>query len=140
MLGTLGPVDPAADRHALLEQLVRACYASPPVYLSQFAPIAFVLAPTDPTAQRILDQAGEHLARLVHRFPVEGPLVLGGSVMTQGFLPRPDSSPALAEALHGRDLRVAENGSAGAAFLALRESGLGNRATHERIRKTLASS
>ncbi len=133
VLGTLEALDPAISPQ---ENLVRASYAASPVQLSQLAPIAFAQADRDVVARQVLDQAGEHLAALVGRFPSEGPLVLGGSVMTQGFLPRLERSQALGEALRGRDLRVVRNGCAGAAFLALRRAGLDNAATHERVRAT----
>ncbi|MBT0768630.1 hypothetical protein KIH74_06810 [Kineosporia sp. J2-2] len=156
--GLNGPVGPVGVvRSAGLEALVRETYAQPPVHLARFAPIAFAhasdhastrtsdhasghaCAGPDDVARRILARAGEHLAALVNRFPSDGPLVLGGSVMTQGFLRNPGCSPALDETLRGRNLRVVENGCAGAAFLALDRSGRAGRERHERIRSTLSA-
>ncbi|GAB6897016.1 N-acetylglucosamine kinase [Kineosporia succinea] len=143
------PGDAGAPARQKLEALVRSAYAQPPVHLARFAPIAFALADHDDAARHLLERAGEHLAVLVERFPGDGPLVLGGSVVTRGFLPRPGLSGALAAALHGRDVRTAENGGAGAAFLALTRSGpglsvarraahrAGHRAAHARITSTL---
>ncbi|GAB3260828.1 N-acetylglucosamine kinase [Kineosporia babensis] len=129
VLKTLG----VADRH----DLIRAAYAESPVQLAQLAPIAFEQAASDATARLILEQAGEHLAILIKRFRSAGPLVLGGSVLTQGFLPQLGFSRILSDSLYDRDLRITENGCTGASFLALRQAGLDRRASHERIRKTL---
>jgi N-acetylglucosamine kinase-like BadF-type ATPase len=128
VLGELGVSDDApaiGARAASLHRLVELLYAERPVALARFAPLAFAF-PHDLAARAIADAAAEALARTVTAAvdpDVDGPLVLGGSVLL-----RQDSVATAVEKAWratgrtGPARRVTE-GTAGAAVLALRNGG-----------------
>lgn len=110
---------PILGHRADLDRLIHRTYASRAVHLAALAPIAFAFAGTDPVAAAIVARAGRHITDLIGHFGVQGPLVVGGSVMIQGFLRQPQVAPELTQALRGHDLHAVDSGLAGAAFLAL---------------------
>jgi len=138
-----GPDEGRAEQRRILghgielDRLIRRTYAAPPVHLADLAPIAFRFAATDAGAAAIVARAGEHIAALIDRFDDAGPLVVGGSVMIQGFLQHLQHAPALAKALQERQVRKVDSGLAGAGYLALRGWGSADRAAHDRILATL---
>ena len=115
---------PAEPATSALRQLVSALYARRPVQLAEFAPLAFG-AYEDPVAKDILSTAADALADLlaaVQEPGLDGPVVLGGSVLVRGFLAGP------AELRHRLRLPeepvLASDGVVGAAVLALRGAGV----------------
>ncbi len=71
-------------RDVASRELVRACYAEPPIRLARLAPLVSEHAPTDPVAAALADRAAELLtATLLSLRPEPGlPVVLGGSVLS----------------------------------------------------------
>lgn len=65
-------------------ELLQACYAAPPTWLAQFAPLVSQYADRDHAAAEIVAEAVRHLEGLLSSLdPVGGrPLVLAGSVLT----------------------------------------------------------
>ncbi|KAA1424424.1 hypothetical protein FE697_000360 [Mumia zhuanghuii] len=114
-----------APRSPVLHRLVDVLYAMRPVRLAQFAPLAFAFT-DDPTARRIVGDAVSALARTISAVvdpEVDGPLVLGGSVL----LRQPAAANVVEAAWRGRGrtgpTRLVDEGTAGAAVLALRDGG-----------------
>ncbi|WP_167006279.1 BadF/BadG/BcrA/BcrD ATPase family protein [Mumia sp. ZJ430] len=112
-------------RLPVLEELVDVVYAMRPVRLAQFAPLAFA-DPADPVARAIVDETTTALSRTIVAAidqDVDGPLVLGGSVL----LRQETAARAVEKAWRARgrtgSAHLVEEGTAGAAVLALRESG-----------------
>lgn len=112
-------------RAPALQQLVDVVYAMRPVRLAQFAPLAFAY-PRDPIARQIVDEAVGALARTITAAvvpDVDGPLVLGGSVL----LRQEEVSTAVEKTWRARgrtgSAHLVEDGTAGAAVLALRDGG-----------------
>lgn len=110
-------------RNPELEALIAALYAARPIELAALAPIAFD-AP-DRVATGILRSAGVHLAdTLTAVLDGAGPLVLGGSVLSnptpvrEAFLERLGSAAASLQVVSVAD------GAVGAAVLALRAGGV----------------
>jgi N-acetylglucosamine kinase-like BadF-type ATPase len=125
-----------------LARLVEAVYADLPVRLARLAPLAFT-AGDDPTAAAIVAAASEALAHTldsVRGADVDGPLVMGGSVL----LHQQAVASAVETAFRRRGgagpvVRVAD-GVAGAAALALRRRGVTvDRPVFDRIAGSLAA-
>ena len=108
-----------------LPQVVSALYRRRPVQLSEFAPLAFAAARDDPVAGEILSAAADALADLlaaVREPGLDGPVVLGGSVLVRGFLAGPAE---LRDRLKlPPEVVTASDGVVGAAVLALRGAGI----------------
>ena len=118
--------DSEAGRVAAIRQMVSAVYARRPVALAELAPLAFAV-PDDPVARSIVVAASRALADLVAavRVPeLDGPVVVGGSVIARGIL---GAGPGLAADLVpvAGDTPVipVPDGLVGAAVLALRHTG-----------------
>lgn len=122
-----GDLTTPTGRSTALRQLISALYARRPVSLAEFAPLLFGV-PEDPVAAEILLAGARALADLVAAVWVAdepGPLVVGGSVVTRGWLGAP---PAVRERL---GLAVGDapvvpvvDGVIGAAVAGLRQSGV----------------
>lgn len=131
VLAALGIVaDPAyeAGRLSAIRQLVSAVYARRPVALAELAPLGFAAAASgDPVARRIVVAASEALADLLDavRVPdLEGPVVVGGSVVARGVLQAPPAlSVDLTPPARGVAVTAVPDGLVGAAVLALRHTG-----------------
>ena len=123
-----GSADPdsAAGRTSAIRQVVSAVYARRPVTLAELAPLAFAV-PDDPTARAIVVAASRALADLVDavRVPeLEGPVVVGGSVVVRGILSAPASlARDLVPPAGGTPVVAVPDGLVGAAVLALRHTG-----------------
>ena len=118
--------DSPAGRTAAVRRVVSAVYARRPVALAELAPLAFAV-PDDPVARAILVAASRALADLleaVHVPELEGPVVVGGSVVVRGILGAPASLAVDLVPPAGRTPVVAvPDGLVGAAVLALRHTG-----------------
>jgi glucosamine kinase len=115
----------ASGRIEAIRRMVSTVYARRPVQLSELAPLAFA-AYDDPVAREILMGAARALAELlsVVRVPeLDGPLVVGGSVMVRGLLAAPPELHQIAVPEEIRVIPVAD-GVVGAAVLALRGAGI----------------
>ncbi len=128
--------DPAGSA---VRRLVSALYARRPVQLAEFAPLAFAAA-EDPVAREILTEAADALADLlaaVREPGLDGPVVLGGSVLVRGFLAGPAE---LRDRLQlPPEVVTASDGVVGAAVLALRDAGIVvDQNLFDRIRRQLA--
>lgn len=136
---TAGPTP--GPRSPVLEELVDVLYAMRPVRLAQFAPLAFAF-PQDPVARAIVEETTDALAVTITAAvdpSVDGPLVLGGSVL----LRQPEVASAVETAwrTQGRtgQAHLVEEGTAGAAVLALRDGGTTVDTTvFERVVRSLA--
>jgi N-acetylglucosamine kinase-like BadF-type ATPase len=122
---TADPDDPAG-RVAAIRQVVSAVYARRPVALAELAPLAFAV-PDDPVARSIVVAASQALADLLDavRVPeLDGPVVVGGSVVVRGILAAP-ASLAVDLVRPAGDTPVVDvpDGLVGAAVLALRRTG-----------------
>lgn len=130
ILGSLGievTGDRAPDsRPTPLRHFIDAIYRMRPIEMAGFAPLVLAHR-TDPVAAGLLAQSEAFLLedfRLVFDPAMPGPVVLGGSIAA-----RLEGLPAaLAELLqaagHTPDIRLAGDGSVGAAVLALRHEGI----------------
>ena len=131
MLARLGiPADEAGvldGRSLALGTLVRRLYAMRPVQLSGFAPLAFALREEDAVADAIVRGGVVALSRILERtrrLQPDGPVVLGGSVLVEGYLRLPaDLLDPLTAALGGAAPLPVQDGLVGAAVLGLRASG-----------------
>ncbi|MDQ6659075.1 MAG: N-acetylglucosamine kinase [Actinomycetota bacterium] len=114
-------------RPMVLFRLIETLYAMRPVELSRFAPLAF-RAPGDQVAAEILNTAATALVGMLAtvRDPVlDGPLVLGGSVLNEGLLaPGSALAAGLEQQLAAAELHSVRDGVVGAAVLALRHTGV----------------
>lgn len=115
-------------RSAGLLQLMKTLYALRPVELSKFAPLAFQ-AGEDEVAINILRDAAVALAATltaVHDHSVvDGPIVLGGSVLGAGMLNGSASwADPLKEVLKEAELLPVRDGVVGAAVLGLLRAGI----------------
>ena len=123
--GSLDP-DGEAGRVSAIRQVVSAVYARRPVALAELAPLAFSV-PDDPVARSIVVAASRALADLVEavRVPgLDGPVVVGGSVVVRGILAAPASLAAdLVPPAGARPVVGVPDGLVGAAVLALRHTG-----------------
>ncbi len=122
---TFDPEDPAA-RAAVIRQVVSAVYARRPVALAELAPLAFAV-PDDPTARAVVVAASQALADLLDavRVPeLDGPVVVGGSVVVRGILDAPEALAVdLVPPARGLPVIGVPDGLVGAAVLALRHTG-----------------
>lgn len=124
--GTRSDSETVEGRPAVLAPLIAELYRLRPVQLSRFAPLAFATG-NDEVAARILADAASALVHTLHAVRergLDGPLVLGGSVLQSGMLAA--GSP-LAETLLA-DLGAshpvpAQDGAVGAALLGLLHAG-----------------
>ncbi|WP_432565442.1 N-acetylglucosamine kinase [Kineococcus sp. SYSU DK003] len=115
---------PREGRPFVLGELVDVVYAADPVALARLAPHCFAAAGAgDAVAAGIVAAAQDELAALVRAVAGPGPLVVGGSVWRRG-IEGSAWSPALREALAGREVAAADDGLLGAAVLALRDTGV----------------
>jgi N-acetylglucosamine kinase-like BadF-type ATPase len=114
-------------RAGVLRQLVSALYARPPIFLAEFAPLAFA-AHEDQVARPILVGASAALAELlaaVRAADLPGPVVVGGSIIVRGMLDAPPSLQAeLVPPAGGDPVIPVTDGLVGAAVLVLRHAGL----------------
>lgn len=123
------PPNPSTDteRRTAIAQIVSAVYARRPVALAELAPLAFS-RPDDPVARAIIVDASRALADLLDtvRVPgLDGPTVVGGSVIVRGMLSAPaDLAADLVPPAGGRPVVPVPDGLVGAAVLALREMGV----------------
>ncbi|MBW4042356.1 MAG: hypothetical protein HIU86_09555 [Acidobacteria bacterium] len=120
--------DVADGRPQVLGALIHALYGLRPVQLSVLAPLAFALVDADDVARRIVRDGAEALSRVLarsRRIQPDGPLVLGGSVLVEGYLAQEPSllRPLLDAAGAGTPIPVPD-GTVGAAVLALRTGGI----------------
>jgi len=131
-LGLQQTTDLEQGRPRLLSRMIDELYALRPVELSRFAPLAFA-APDDSAAGAIIESAIDELIALVSvvldsRRP--GPIVLGGSVLKQGFFGQGHDELArrfgdrLTMRAPGAPQVVVSDGLTGAAVLALRAVGI----------------
>lgn len=109
-------------------RLLREVYAHPPASLARFAPLAFEAAEEeDAVAGAIISQAERHLVSTLsaaRRGHEDLPVVVAGSVLTQGILSARWQAGTLREALRDAEVRRATDGIVGAATLALRRRGV----------------
>jgi len=126
VLAQLGIDDSHESRRASLSRLTETVYDMRPVRLARFAPVAFAVA-EDAVARAIVEGASEALARTlgsVMDSAIDGPLVLGGSVLLhQAEVAAAVETSFRLQGGAGRVVRVAD-GVAGAAALVLRHHGV----------------
>jgi N-acetylglucosamine kinase-like BadF-type ATPase len=126
VLVELGIDDTRESRRASLSRLTEIVYAMRPVRLARFAPVAFSVG-EDAVALTIVEAAAEALARTLGSVldpTIDGPLVLGGSVLLhQAEVAAVDERSFRLRGGTGRVVRVAD-GVAGAAALVLRHHGV----------------
>jgi glucosamine kinase len=125
-LGIEADTGTQAGRAEALRRVVSAVYARSPVSLAEFAPLAFE-AHDDRVARPILVDASAALADLLSavRAPdLEGPVVVGGSVMVRGMLAAPPGLQVELVPLAERHSVIpVSDGLVGAAVLVLRRAG-----------------
>ena len=122
------PLAPGAVQHPALRHLVRQLYAVPPVYLARFAPLAFAAVATadDPVAADIIARAGLALTHTLAATllpDLDGPVVLGGSVLVHQVAVADRVEPRWRVRRAPLSTRVVTDGLVGAAVLALRRAG-----------------
>jgi N-acetylglucosamine kinase-like BadF-type ATPase len=126
-MGITANMTTVAGRAEAVRKLVSALYARPPISLAEFAPLAFT-AHEDGVARPILVGASAALAELFSavRAPnLQGPVVVGGSIIVRGMLAAPPSLQAeLAPPAGGDPVIPVSDGLVGAAVLVLRHAGL----------------
>lgn len=114
-----------SGRGIALDQVVRAVYQMRPVDLARFAPLVFEAAEHgDEMALQIVADAAQALAATLAAVAVadiSGPLVLGGSILSQQLA----IAERVVRSLHDpADVITVSDGLAGAAVLALRHGGV----------------
>jgi len=126
VLARLGIDDTHETRRSSLSRLAEVVYDMRPVHLARFAPVAFTVG-DDAVALAIVAGASHALAHTlatVHDDGVDGPLVLGGSVLLhQATVAAAVETSFCHQGGAGAVIRVAD-GVAGAAVLALRHRGV----------------
>ncbi len=141
VLAELGIDDTLESRRSSLSRLTEVVYDMRPVRLARLAPVAFAVG-EDAVALAIVAGAAEALARTLGSVldpAIDGPLVLGGSVL----LHQAELAAVVETSFHrqggaGRVVRVAD-GVAGAAALVLRHHGVVvDAAVFARIQASLA--
>lgn len=142
-LGIAEDVSRREGRSRTLEQLVETLYRMRPIELAALAPLAFAVydpVVSDPVAMGILRRAGEHLAdSLAAVLLGPGPLVVGGSVLSQPGPVREAFIQRLGASAAGLELLPVIDGAVGASLLALRAGGAQvTSQTHARLSETLA--
>lgn len=119
--------DRTADGRPMpLRHFIDAVYAMRPIELAKFAPLV-IANRDDAVAAGLLAQSEQYLlANFRHVFDPDmpGPVVLGGSVAAHLTGLRPAVIDVLRTAGHVPDVRIAGDGSIGAAVLALRHQGI----------------
>ena len=127
-----------ADGPESVSRLVGAVYADRPVHLARLAPLAFAVG-DDATAAAIVEGASQALAHTLASVlddGIEGPLVLGGSVL----LHQQSLAASVGASYPARPVITVADGTAGAAALALRNHGVVvDRDVFARIAATLAA-
>jgi N-acetylglucosamine kinase-like BadF-type ATPase len=130
-------------RPVALQGVLDAVYREPPVAVARFARLAFeASAGGDETARRLVSDAADALAvtaSAVVSPDVDGPFVLGGSILSQ----QPSVASRVVEALRragcGGPVSTVPDGTIGAAVLALRRGGVAlDETTFDRIATSLA--
>ena len=131
--------DNILGRPAPLRFLIDAIYAIRPIELARFAPLV-IAHRGDTVADRLIAEAERYLASdfaLAFDPQMPGPVVLGGGVIPH----LTGVAPAIAEIVRAAglepDIRVASDGSVGAAVLAMRAIGL---SVDDTMLKTIAAS
>lgn len=130
VLARVGSADVSSwggGRHPELLQLLRHCYAAPPVELAAFAELAFAHARADSVAARIVEAGAKHVAATLRaaRASAPGtPIAGSGSVLIRGYLGTDAHPNVLATELADTDFRRCDDGLVGAAMLALHEAGV----------------
>lgn len=126
-LGVVADPEDPVGRVSAIRQIVSAVYARRPVALAELAPLAFAV-PDDPVARSIVVEASQALADLLDavRVPeLDGPVVVGGSVVVRGILDAPGSlAPDLVPPAGRTPVLAVPDGLVGAAVLALRHAGV----------------
>jgi N-acetylglucosamine kinase-like BadF-type ATPase len=125
-----------------LQAFIDAIYTLRPIELARFAPIV-IAHRADPVAARLLAEAERYLAAyfaLAFDPTMPGPVALGGGVIAH-LAGLPDAIAATIRAAgHKPIIRLATDGSIGAAVLAMRAVGIAvDDATIETIRLSLAA-
>lgn len=118
--------DRILGRPAPLRLLIDAIYAIRPIELARFAPLVFADR-DDPAAASLIATAERYLVRhfaLAFDATMPGPVVLGGGVIAHLTGVAPAIADLVRAAGHEPDIRVAADGSVGAAVLALRAVGI----------------
>lgn len=131
--------DNILGRPAPLRFLIDAIYAIRPIELARFAPLV-IAHRGDRVADRLIAEAERYLASdfaLAFDPQMQGPVVLGGGVIPH----LTGVAPAIAKIVRAAglepDIRVASDGSVGAAVLAMRAIGL---SVDDTMLKTIAAS
>jgi len=131
--------DNILGRPAPLRFLIDAIYAIRPIELARFAPLV-IAHRGDTVADRLIAEAERYLASdfaLAFDPQMPGPVVLGGGVIPH----LTGVAPAIAKIVRAAglepDIRVASDGSVGAAVLAMRAIGL---SVDDTMLKTIAAS
>ena len=127
-------------RYAASRDLIRVCYAEPPIRLARLAPLVSEYAATDPVASALADRAAELLtATLLSLRPEPGlPVVLGGSVLST---PGPISDRVRTRISDlPNPVLTAFSGLVGATWLAARSRGAADPAIHRRLLETVPAS
>jgi N-acetylglucosamine kinase-like BadF-type ATPase len=118
--------DKRLGRPAPLRLLIDAIYAMRPIELARFAPLV-VAHRADAVGGRLLARAERYLAShfaLAFDAQMAGPVVLGGGVITHLSGLVPAITEIVRAAGHEADIRIASDGSVGAAVLAMRAVGM----------------
>ena len=113
-------------RPATLRHLIDSIYAIRPIELAKLAPLV-VSRPDDPVAARLIAEAERYLVNdfaLAFDPRVLGPIVLGGGVISHLTGVAPGIAEVVRRAGAAPDIRIASDGSVGAAVLALRHVGV----------------
>lgn len=142
VLARLGIDETHESRRSSLSRLTEIAYGMRPVQLAQFAPVAFTIG-DDAAALAIVEGASQALARTLGTVldgGIDGPLVLGGSVLLhQTTVAAAVEASFRRQGGAGDVVRVAD-GVAGAAALALRHRGVAvDQAVFARIHASLAA-
>jgi glucosamine kinase len=131
-----------AGRPLASHELIRVVYTQSPFVLAALAPVAF-LDEGDAVSVGIVEAAAHGLAQAVidvHAEDVEGPLVLGGGVMSGQPRLREGTVAALGEAGLRLPVINAADGLVGASILGLRDAGVTiDAAAFETVRLTTAA-
>jgi glucosamine kinase len=126
VLARLGIDNTHESRSSFLSRLTEIVYGMRPVQLAQFAPVAFTVG-DDAAAVAIVDGASQALARTLGTVldeGIDGPLVLGGSVLLhQASVAVAVETSFRRQGGAGHVVKVPD-GVAGAAALALRNHGV----------------
>ena len=131
--------DSILGRPAPLRLLIDSIYAIRPIELAKFAPLV-IARRDDPVAARLIVEAERYLTAdfaLAFDPNMPGPIVLGGGVIPHLTGVAPAIARIVRDAGHEPDIRVASDGSVGAAVLAMRAVGT---SVDEAMLKTIAAS